>query len=235
MTFELLGLSPPLLRSIRDIGHFNPTPIQKKAIPKILAGSDVVGSAETGTGKTAGFVLPILQLLDRRVVKSSFEIRALVLCPTRELADQIHKSVLIYGKFIKLNTAVVYGGVSINPQKQKLKWGVDLLIATPGRLLDLVNQKALSFQNLEIFVTDEADRMLDMGFIIDIKKIVAMLPNKRQNLLFSATFPKNIKKLIKNITDNPIEVNVKSEKANLLDITEKFYSIEKSRKAFLLN
>lgn len=235
MTFELLGLSRPLLKSVRKLGHSNPTPIQKKAIPNILAGRDVVGSAETGTGKTAGFVLPMLQLLDRPVSTFSFQTRALVLCPTRELADQIHKSVLSYGEFLELNTAVVYGGVSINPQKKILKRGVDLLIATPGRLLDLVSQKALSFQNLEIFVTDEADRMLDMGFIVDIKKIVKLLPNKRQNLLFSATFPNNIKKLIKSIANNPLEVNVNSKNIKVLDITEKFYSIEKNQKTVLLN
>ena len=170
MTFEVLGLSNSLLKGIQDIGYINPTEIQKKSIPNILTGHDVVGSAETGTGKTAGFVLPMLQLLDRPVTRLRFRTRSLILCPTRELADQIYKSVLSHGKFLSLKTTVVYGGVSINPQKKILKNGVDILIATPGRLLDLSNQHAINFDSLEIFVTDEADRMLDMGFIKDINK-----------------------------------------------------------------
>ena len=234
MTFEVLGLSSSLLKGIQDIGYTNPTEIQKKSIPNILTGHDVVGSAETGTGKTAGFVLPMLQLLDRPVAGLSFRTRSLILCPTRELADQIYKSVLSHGKFLSLRTTVVYGGVSINPQKKILKNGVDILIATPGRLLDLSNQNAIYFDNLEIFVADEADRMLDMGFIKDIKKIVSMLPKKRQNLLFSATFPANIKKLIKSITKNPIQVDVNVKNEKVVDITERFFAVEKNQKTGLL-
>ena len=234
MTFEVLGLSNSLLKGIQDIGYINPTEIQKKSIPNILTGHDVVGSAETGTGKTAGFVLPMLQLLDRPVTRLRFRTRSLILCPTRELADQIYKSVLSHGKFLSLKTTVVYGGVSINPQKKILKNGVDILIATPGRLLDLSNQHAINFDSLEIFVADEADRMLDMGFIKDINKIVSMLPKERQNLLFSATFPANIKKLIKSITKNPIQVDVNLKNEKVVDITERFFAVEKKQKTALL-
>ena len=234
MTFEVLGLSGPLLKGIRDIGYVNPTQIQKKSIPNILAGHDVVGSAETGTGKTAGFVLPMLQLLDRPNTILKFRTRSLILCPARELADQIYKSVISHGKFLSLKTTVVYGGVSINPQKKILKTGVDILIATPGRLLDLSNQNAIKFDRLEIFVADEADRMLDMGFIKDIKKIVSMLPQKRQNLLFSATFPNNIKKLINSIAKNPIQVDVNAKSEKAVYITERFFTVEKNQKTGLL-
>ena len=234
MTFEVLGLSGPLLKGIRDIGYVNPTQIQKKSIPNILAGLDVVGSAETGTGKTAGFVLPMLQLLDRPNTILKFRTRSLILCPTRELADQIYKSVISHGKFLSLKATVVYGGVSINPQKKILKNGVDILIATPGRLLDLSNQNAIKFDRLEIFVADEADRMLDMGFIKDIKKIVSMLPQKRQNLLFSATFPNNIKKLINSIAKNPIQVDVNAKSEKAVYITERFFTVEKNQKTGLL-
>ena len=234
MTFEDLGLSHSLIKGIRDVGYVNPTLIQKQSIPSILAGHDVVGSAETGTGKTAGFVLPMLQILDRSVVTLSFQTRSLILCPTRELADQIYKSVLSHGKFLSLKTTVVYGGVSINPQKKILKTGVDILIATPGRLLDLSNQNAINFESLEIFVADEADRMLDMGFIKDIKKIVSMLPQERQNLLFSATFPKNVKKLIKFIAKNPIQIDANEKNKKVIDITERFFIVEKNQKMGLL-
>lgn len=234
MTFESLGLSISILKGIQDIGYVKPTQIQKKSIPNILAGYDVVGSAETGTGKTAGFVLPMLQLLDSPVTTLSFQTRSLIICPTRELAEQIYKSVLSHGKFLSLKTTVVYGGVSINPQKKILKTGVDILIATPGRLLDLSNQNAIKFDSLEIFVADEADRMLDMGFIKDIKKIVSMLPQKRQNLLFSATFPNNIKKLIQSITKDPIQVDVNAKNEKAVDITERFFTVEKNQKTSLL-
>ena len=176
----------------------------------------------------------MLQLLDRPVSTLSFRTRSLILCPTRELADQIYKSVLSHGKFLSLKTTAVYGGISIIPQKKILKKGVDILIATPGRLLDLSNQKAINFDRLEIFVADEADRMLDMGFIKDIKTIVSMLPRKRQNLLFSATFPNSIKKLIKSITTDPIQVDVNSKNEKGVDITERFFTVERNQKTGLL-
>ena len=234
MTFKSLGLSSPLLKAIQDSGYADPTPVQKKAIPMILNGSDMVVSARTGTGKTAGFTLPVLELLYMRKSSRENGVKALILCPTRELADQIHKSTKLYGKYLNIRTTVVYGGVSINSQKASMKKGVDILVATPGRLLDLISQKIVSFKSLEFFVLDEADRMLDMGFIKDIETITSLLPVKRQNLLFSATFSPVVKKLTNRIAKKSIEVDMSSRAMKVREISEKFYLVNNSKKTELL-
>ncbi len=235
MTFESLGLSEPLLHAVRDTRYTTPTPIQAQAIPAILNGADVMGAAQTGTGKTAGFTLPLLQLLNEKPPVKSNRARALVLTPTRELAAQIQDSVLTYGKYLKLRSAVVFGGVGINPQMMKLRRGVDVLVATPGRLLDLHQQNAVRFDDIEILVLDEADRMLDMGFIHDIKKIMALLPKKRQNLMFSATFSDDIRHLAKGIMNNPIEIDVAPRNSTLDIIAQKIHPVDKGRKPELLS
>jgi ATP-dependent RNA helicase RhlE len=209
MSFETLGLSKPLLKAIKDQGYTEPSPIQAKAIPIILEKKDVLAAAQTGTGKTAGFTLPMLELLSQNNKKvGKLQVKALVLTPTRELAAQVHENVKIYSKYTEFTSAVVFGGVGINPQKAAIKKGVDILVATPGRMLDLVEQKALDLRAVEFFVLDEADRMLDMGFVNDIKKVLKILPKQKQNLLFSATFSKNIKELAAQLLNNPILVEV---------------------------
>jgi len=208
MHFTDLGLPEALLKAVTQQGYDTPTPIQEQAIPAILRGQDVMAAAQTGTGKTAGFTLPLLARLSQGQQAPANQARALVLTPTRELAAQVHDSVTNYGQFLPLKSAVVFGGVKINPQMMKLRRGVDILVATPGRLLDLYNQNAVKFSQLEILVLDEADRMLDMGFIIDIKKILKLLPKKRQNLLFSATFSNEIRDLAKGLVNNPVEISV---------------------------
>ena len=235
MTFETLGLSEELLRAVHDTGYTSPTPIQAKAIPAILAGKDVMGAAQTGTGKTAGFTLPLLQLLSNKPPAKNNRVRALVLTPTRELAAQVQESVFTYGKHIKLRSAVVFGGVKINPQMMKLRSGVDVLVATPGRLLDLYQQNAVRFNDIEILVLDEADRMLDMGFIHDIKKIMALLPKQRQNLMFSATFSNEIRQLAKGIINNPVEIDVAPRNSTIEAITQRVYPVDKARKTELLS
>ena len=197
MSFTSLGLRAELLRAVSEQGYSTPTPIQQQAIPVILEGRDLLGSAQTGTGKTAGFTLPLLQrLMDAgNNGRNQKAIRALVLTPTRELAAQVSDNVSAYGKHLPLRSAVIFGGVNINPQKQKLRKGVDILIATPGRLLDHASQKTVDLSQVEILVLDEADRMLDMGFIHDIRKVLALLPKQKQTLLFSATFSKDIRSL----------------------------------------
>ena len=234
MTFKSLGLSSPLLKAIQDSGYAKPTPVQKKAIPMILNGSDMVVSARTGTGKTAGFTLPILEFLYMRKSSRKNGIKALILCPTRELADQIHKSIKLYGKYLNIRATVVFGGVSINSQKASMKKGVDVLVATPGRLLDLISQKIVNFKSLEFFVLDEADRMLDMGFIKDIETITSLLPVKRQNLLFSATFSPVVKKLTNRIAKKSIEVDMSSRAMKVREISEKFYRVNNSKKTEIL-
>jgi len=234
MKFETLGLSEELLRAVRDTGYTNATPIQAQAIPAILKGSDVMAAAQTGTGKTAGFTLPLLQLLSNKPKTKSNRVRALVLTPTRELAAQIQDSVLTYGKHMNLRSAVVFGGVGINPQMMKLRKGVDVLVATPGRLLDLYQQNAVRFDEIEILVLDEADRMLDMGFIHDIKKIMSLLPKKRQNLMFSATFSNDIRKLAKGIINDPVEIDVAPRNSTVEKISQTVHPIDKSRKIELL-
>jgi len=235
MTFTTLGLSDSLARAVADAGYTVPTPIQSKAIPAILAGSDVMAAAQTGTGKTAGFVLPMLQRLGNSGQAQAGHARALILTPTRELAAQVHKSILNYGSNEGLSSAVVFGGVNINPQLRVLRRGVDLLVATPGRLLDLYQQKAVSFEGLETLVLDEADRMLDMGFIRDIRRILNLLPRNRQNLMFSATFSKEIRQLASSICRNPVEIDVAPRNSTVDAITQKLFRVEKSRKADVLS
>ena len=235
MTFESLGLSEELLRAVRATGYTSPTPIQAQAIPAILKGTDIMAAAQTGTGKTAGFTLPLLQLLSNKPPVKNNRARALVLTPTRELAAQVQESVVTYGKYLQLRSAVVFGGVKINPQMMKLRCGVDVLVATPGRLLDLYQQNAIRFNDIEILVLDEADRMLDMGFIHDIKKIMALLPKQRQNLMFSATFSKEIRQLAKGITNNPVEIDVAPRNSTVELIAQKIHPVDKARKVELLS
>eukprot|EP01036_Dinobryon_divergens_P062190 gene62190-biopygen50796 len=205
MSFAELGLSDAIVRAVTEHGYTIPTPIQAQAIPAVLKGGDLLAGAQTGTGKTAGFTLPLLQLLSSRPPKAPGlrAVRALILTPTRELAAQVEESVRTYNKYVKLSSAVVFGGVNINPQMSRLKQGVDILVATPGRLLDLMQQGAVNLKHVEILVLDEADRMLDMGFIRDIRRVLAVLPPKRQNLLFSATFSDEIKTLADGLLNNP--------------------------------
>ncbi|MEP0354904.1 MAG: DEAD/DEAH box helicase [Paraglaciecola sp.] len=234
MSFADLGLSPKILSAITNKGYTTPSPIQAQAIPAVLKGSDVMAAAQTGTGKTAGFTLPILHLLSQGKPAKANQARALILTPTRELAAQVAESVQTYGQDLSLRSTVVFGGVGINPQMQKLRKGADVLVATPGRLLDLYNQNAVKFNELEILVLDEADRMLDMGFIHDIKKIIKLLPQKRQNLMFSATFSDDIRKLAKGLVNNPVEVSV-SPANTTVDLVEQWvYPVDKSRKSQLL-
>ena len=235
MTFESLGLSEELLRAVRDTGYTSPTPIQAQAIPAILEGKDVMAAAQTGTGKTAGFTLPLLQLLNSKPPVKNNRARALVLTPTRELAAQVKESVFTYGKHLKLRSAVVFGGVKINPQMMQLRRGVDVLVATPGRLMDLYQQRAINFNDIEILVLDEADRMLDMGFIHDIKKIMALLPKQRQTLMFSATFSPEIRQLAKGIINNPVEIDVAPRNSTVETISQVVYPVDKARKADLLS
>lgn len=234
MSFDSLGLSTPILKAIEAQGYTEPSPIQAQAIPAVVAGSDVMAAAQTGTGKTAGFTLPILQRLSGGRSAGSNQARALVLTPTRELAAQVGDSVATYGAHLPLRSAVVFGGVKINPQMMKLRKGVDILVATPGRLLDLYNQKAVRFDHLEVLVLDEADRMLDMGFIRDIKKILALLPKQRQNLLFSATFSKEIRELAKGLVNNPVEVSVSPANSTVQSVEHWIYSVDKNKKSPLL-
>ena len=208
MTFNTLGLSDTLLQAVQQTGYTTPTPIQEKAIPEILKGRDVMAAAQTGTGKTAGFTLPLLQLLGGRPNRNRNSFRALILTPTRELAAQIEDSIQTYGNNEQLRYGVVFGGVNINPQKKTLNRGLDILVATPGRLLDLYQQKCIDFRDVEVLILDEADRMLDMGFIRDIRKIIALLPKNRQNLMFSATFSDDIRSLAKTICRDPVEIDV---------------------------
>jgi ATP-dependent RNA helicase RhlE len=236
MSFLIPGLSRPLLKAVSKQGYETPTPIQSKAIPAILAGKDVLAAAQTGTGKTAGFTLPILQLLSQKPSQTlKRKIRALILTPTRELAAQIEASIATYGQFLKLNSTVIFGGVNIKPQKKKLLKGVDILTATPGRLLDLYNQGCIDFSDVEILVLDEADRMLDMGFILDIKKIIKLLPSKRQNLMFSATFAGNIRQMAKGILENPVEIEVAIRNSAASSVEQLVYSVDKLMKSKLLS
>lgn len=232
--FENLGLSEPLLRAVTEKGYKVPSPIQKESIPAILGRGDLIACAQTGTGKTAGFVLPILQLLSLGKSRAKAP-RALILAPTRELAAQIHESILIYGKFLPLHSSIVFGGVKINRQITRLQSVVDILVATPGRLLDLHQQGAVHLDGIEMLVLDEADRMLDMGFIHAIKKIIAKLPKKRQNLLFSATFSPEVRSFAKGFLVNPSEINVAPQNVAAKSVEHKIHPVDKSRKAELLS
>jgi ATP-dependent RNA helicase RhlE len=234
MSFNNLGLSESLLRAIQETGYSQPTPIQTQSIPAILTGKDIMAAAQTGTGKTAGFTLPLLQIMGAKGPVQSNRCHALIITPTRELAAQIQESILTYGKNENLRSTVVFGGVNINPQMKALRRGVDILVATPGRLLDLHQQNAIKFNDIDILILDEADRMLDMGFIRDIRKILALLPDKRQNLMFSATFSDDIRKLAKTICVNPIEIDVAPRNSTVQAISQKLYKVPKEHKAALL-
>ena len=234
MTFQSLGLIEALLKAVRLQGYKTPSPIQQKAIPPILDGLDVLASAQTGTGKTAGFTLPMLQILSKNPVPHRRPLRALVLTPTRELADQVYTNVKHYSKFLDLRSAVIFGGVNQNPQIKHLRNGVDILVATPGRLIDLENQGHLSLSKVEIFVLDEADRMLDMGFKRDIDKIRSLIPSKRQNLMFSATFSREIKSLAQTILQRPTVVEATPENTTVEAIAQQIYRVAKEKKTNLL-
>lgn len=237
MSFDSLGLNPEILRAVAEQGYREPTPIQQQAIPAVLEGRDLMASAQTGTGKTAGFTLPLLQHLVTHQPhgKSRRPVRALILTPTRELAAQIGENVRDYSKYLNIRSLVVFGGVSINPQMMKLRGGVDVLIATPGRLLDLEHQNAVKLDQVEILVLDEADRMLDMGFIHDIRRVLAKLPAKRQNLLFSATFSDDIKSLAEKLLHNPLEIEVARRNTASEQVTQHVHFVDKKRKRELLS
>lgn len=234
MSFSSLGLSAPILAVLKEQGYTQPTPIQAQAIPAIMQGKDVMAAAQTGTGKTAGFTLPILERLAKGKPAGANQARTLILTPTRELAAQVGESVATYGRQMNLKSAIVFGGVKINPQMMKLRRGVDLLVATPGRLLDLYNQNAVKFDHLEVLVLDEADRMLDMGFIHDIKRILKVLPRKRQNLLFSATFSQEIRNLAKGLVNNPVEISVSPRNTTAEKVEQSAYLVDKKQKPALL-
>ncbi|MEH6468373.1 MAG: ATP-dependent RNA helicase RhlE [Porticoccus sp.] len=236
MLFTDLGLSAEILRAVSDQGYTEPTPIQAKAIPTVLEGHDVLAGAQTGTGKTAGFTLPLLQRLsDQKPANGYRPVRALVLTPTRELAAQVGESVATYGKYLPMRSAVIFGGVKINPQIATLRKGVDILVATPGRLLDHVGQKTLDLSQVEILVLDEADRMLDMGFIHDIRKVLALLPKRRQNLLFSATFSNEIKRLADGLLDSPTLIEVARRNTTAESVAQVAHFVDKNRKRELLS
>jgi len=236
MSFDTLGLSAEILRAVSDQGYSEPTPIQRQAIPVVLQGKDLLAGAQTGTGKTAGFTLPLLQLLSGSApAKGKRPVRALVLTPTRELAAQVGESVQTYGKYLPMKSAVIFGGVKINPQIDKLRRGVDILVATPGRLLDHAQQKTVDLSQIEILVLDEADRMLDMGFIHDIKKVLALLPKKRQNLLFSATYSDDIKRLANDLLDKPELIEVARRNTAAETVEQRVYPVDKQRKRELLS
>jgi len=238
MSFDQLGLRADILRAISDEGYSAPTPIQAQAIPAVLAGGDILAAAQTGTGKTAGFTLPLLEKLSREQVESvkgRRPVRALILTPTRELAAQVYESVRTYGKFLSLKACVVFGGVSINPQMMQLRGGVDILVATPGRLLDLVQQNAVSLRQVHTLVLDEADRMLDMGFIHDIKKVLALLPKERQNLLFSATFSDEIRALADKLLNQPVLIEVARRNTASERVTQWVHPVDRHRKRELLS
>jgi ATP-dependent RNA helicase RhlE len=234
MSFNSLGLSDALLKAISKKGYTTPSPIQQKAIPPILEGKDVLASAQTGTGKTAGFTLPILQILAQGKHLSQRPIRALILTPTRELAAQILANIKEYGEFLDLRSTVIFGGVNQNPQVAQLRQGIDILVATPGRLIDLQNQGLISLSKVEILVLDEADRMLDMGFLRDIERIMKVLPPKRQNLMFSATFSRDIKKLAMGILNKPVQVEATPENTTVEAIVQKVYPCAKEKKTELI-
>ena len=237
MSFSSLGLSDAIVRAVTETGYTTPTPIQLQAIPAVLNGGDLLAGAQTGTGKTAGFTLPLLQRLSTDAAGAALTsntttrpIRALILTPTRELAAQVEESVRVYGKYTKLNSTVIFGGVGINPQIKQLKHGVDILVATPGRLLDHMEQRTVNLSKVEILILDEADRMLDMGFIRDIKKVLAALPAKRQNLLFSATFSDEIKALADGLLNKPATIEVARRNSTVEVIAQKIHPVDRDKK-----
>ncbi len=234
MSFDSLGLSADILKALNKKGYSKPSPIQEQAIPAVLKRRDMMAAAQTGTGKTAGFTLPILDILSKGKPPATKQVRTLIITPTRELAAQILDSVETYGKYLPLTATVVFGGVKINPQIKRLQKGVDILVATPGRLLDLHHQGAVRFDDLEILVLDEADRMLDMGFIHDIRKILSYLPSKRQNLLFSATFSNDIRKLAKTMVNDPVEISVTPRNTTADTVKQWIVPVDKKQKPELL-
>ncbi|AQQ00886.1 ATP-dependent RNA helicase RhlE [Pseudoalteromonas aliena] len=235
MSFEGLGLSQSLVNAVLEKGYETPTPIQAQAIPAIIERRDVMAAAQTGTGKTAGFTLPLIERLSSGPKAKSNHVRALILTPTRELALQVSENVEEYAKHSDVSSFVVYGGVKINPQMQRLRKGVDILVATPGRLIDLHNQNAVKFDSVEVLVLDEADRMLDMGFIHDIKRLIAKMPAKRQNLMFSATFSDEIRALAKGLINDPVEISVAAKNTTAKSVTQCVYAVDKTRKTALLS
>ncbi len=234
MSFQNLGLSEALLRAISKKGYTSPSPIQSKAIPSVLKGRDILASAQTGTGKTAAFTLPLLHILSEYPGEKFRAIRALILTPTRELAAQVYDNIKEYGKFLNLRSTVIFGGVNQNPQALAIRRGIDVLVATPGRLLDLHNQGLVSLKHIEIFVLDEADRMLDMGFLRDIERVMKLIPKKRQNLMFSATFSKDIKQLANGILNQPVQVEATPENTTVDAISQKVYRTAKNKKISLI-
>lgn len=234
MSFKSLGLTDALLKAVSKQGYTEPSQIQQKSIPQILHGKDVLASAQTGTGKTAGFTLPMLQLLAEKQHTKYRPIRALILTPTRELAAQVYNNVKAYSEYTNLRSVVIFGGVNQKPQVSAIRNGVDVLVATPGRLIDLQNQGVISLKRVEIFVLDEADRMLDMGFLRDIERIMNLMPNKRQNLLFSATFSKDIRKLANGILHHPVTVEATPENSTVDAIKQKAYRVAKGKKTGLI-
>jgi len=234
MSFSSLGLSEPLLRAIHEKRYTTPFPIQSQAIPAVLSGKDVMAAAQTGTGKTAGFTLPLLQRLSTGPRVRSNHIRALVLVPTRELAMQVAEALAIYGKYLPVSSDVVYGGVKINPQMMKLRSGIDILVATPGRLLDLYKQNAVKFDQVQTLVLDEADKMLNLGFIDEINEVLELLPRKRQNLLFSATFPLAIRKLTETLLQRPVRIEVNQQNSTAKSVKQWLIEVDKSKKTDLL-
>lgn len=235
MSFSSLGLIEPILKAVVESGYTEPSPIQAQAIPAVLRGSDVLASAQTGTGKTASFVLPILQRLNDKPRAKNNRTRVLIVTPTRELAAQVHESIVQYGRHLSLRSAVVFGGVKISPQMMKLRGGVEILVATPGRLMDLHQQRAIQLDEVDTLVLDEADRMLDMGFIHDIKRIIKLLPRNRQNLMFSATFSEEIRALVKGILNQPVEIDVAPRNTTVVAIKQLVHPVDKGRKSALLS
>ena len=240
MSFSTLKLSAPILTALADLGYEKPTAIQNNAIPHVLAGRDLIAAAQTGTGKTASFVLPLLEQLNSRYKKANQKlrgkrIRALILVPTRELAVQVEASISQYAKHLDISSMAMYGGVDAQAQKQSLIWGIDILVATPGRLLDMAHQRALYFDELDMLVLDEADRMLDMGFIDDINKIIERLPEQRQNLLFSATISEDVRGLAKRTIHKPVEISVAGDKASKPKIKQWLVTTDKTNKSALLS
>ncbi|MBA6326636.1 DEAD/DEAH box helicase [Colwellia sp. MB02u-6] len=240
MPFSQLGLSNPIVNAIADLNYRQPTDIQKQAIPIILSGKDVIAAAQTGTGKTASFVLPLLEKLsaadkdEARNLRGK-RIRVLIVTPTRELAVQVEANIAQYGKYLNISSMAMYGGTEIEPQKQRLIWGIDILVATPGRLLDMAHQRAVYFDQLEAFVLDEADRMLDMGFIDDINKIIERLPEKRQNLLFSATISDDVRALAKRTLYHASEISIAKNSASKPKISQWLVTVDKTNKSALLS
>ncbi|PCJ67947.1 MAG: ATP-dependent RNA helicase RhlE [Bacteroidetes bacterium] len=234
MTFKELGLTEALLKAVEDKGYETPSPIQEKAIPIVLQGKDLLASAQTGTGKTAGFSIPMIQLLAQEPARKRRPIRALVITPTRELAAQVLEDIESYSKYVDIRSTVIFGGVKQHKQVTALRNGVDILVATPGRLMDLQNQGFISLDQIEFLVLDEADRMLDMGFLNDIKRIMSMMPLKRQNLLFSATFSKDIRRLANGILDNPVTVEATPENSTAELVNQLVYKVDQKRKTELI-